>query len=109
VDLQAQYGISPAGNNPTVNQWVDATSASGWDVPTLANQQRIKAVRIAIVARGAREGSSVAPASVTLWQNDPNDASLGVTSRNFDAAEQRFRYQVLTVVVPLINTIWTGT
>jgi type IV pilus assembly protein PilW len=109
VDLQAQYGISPAGNNPTVNQWVDATAASGWDAPTLINQQRIKAVRIAIVARGAREGSSVAPASVTLWQNDPNDASLGVTSRSFDTAEQRYRYQVLTVVVPLINTIWTGT
>jgi hypothetical protein len=29
-------------------------------------------------------------------------------TRAFNAAERRYRYQVLTVVVPLINVIWAG-
>jgi hypothetical protein len=31
-----------------------------------------------------------------------------VQSRALSTAEQRYRYQVLTVVVPLINVIWAG-
>ena len=30
-------------------------------------------------------------------------------NRNFTTAEQRFRYQTLTVVIPLINAIWART
>jgi type IV pilus assembly protein PilW len=107
VELQAQYGVAPA-NSTVVNQWVDATAASGWDNPSAADQQRIKAVRVAIVARGAREGNQVAPASVLLWQDDPLDVTTARV-RAFTTAEQRFRYQALTSVVPLINAIWSGT
>jgi type IV pilus assembly protein PilW len=99
VELQAQYGIAPAGSE-TVNDWVDATAASGWDAPSLADSRRIRAVRISVVARGNREGGQAGPASVVLWP--------GLT-RAFTAGEQRFRYQALTVVVPLINQIWSGT
>jgi hypothetical protein len=39
-----------------------------------------------------------------LW-----DAGLpSEKSRVLNAAERRYRYQVLTVVVPLINVIWAG-
>lgn len=109
VDLQAQYGVAPAGSQ-TVNEWVDATAASGWEAPSATNQQRIKAIRISIIARGAREGQAAGftPPSIILWQDDPLDVSTART-RAFTAAEQRFRYQALTVVIPLINTIWTGT
>jgi type IV pilus assembly protein PilW len=84
---------------------VDATAAAGWDNPTQANQRRIKAVRISIVARGARDNGPVTPGPLVLW-DDPgttNDRSMAL-----NADQQRFRYQVLTVVVPLINEIWTG-
>lgn len=104
VQLQAQYGVADAGSE-VVNAWVDATVAAGWDNPSQANQRRIKAVRISIVARGARDNGSVTPGPLVLW-DDPgtsNDRSMAL-----DADQQRFRYQVLTVVVPLINAIWTG-
>jgi type IV pilus assembly protein PilW len=106
VDLQAQYGIAPAGSD-VINQWVDATAASGWSNPSLANQGRIKALRLAIVARGTREGGTVAPASVKLWDDDNGDGTNDdPRNHNFSTADRRFRYQVLTVVVPLINSIW---
>lgn len=104
VDLQAQYGISDTAANPTVTAWVDATG--GWANPTLADSGRIKAVRLAIVARGTREGRTGAtPASVVLWGEGTPDER----TRAFDADERRYRYQVLSVIVPLINSIWTGT
>jgi type IV pilus assembly protein PilW len=105
IELQAQYGISATVASKTVNQWVDATGA--WSAPSMADQQRIKAIRISIVARGAREGQALPPTSVLLWQDDPLDPATART-RAFSAGEQRFRYQALTVVIPLINTIWTG-
>lgn len=106
IELQAQYGIAPAGSQ-VVDEWVDATADSGtdWAAPSLANQARIKAVRISIVARGNQDGTEVAPASLVLW-DDPGDDNDRV--RALGAGERRFRYQVLTVVVPLINTIWAG-
>jgi type IV pilus assembly protein PilW len=97
VDLQAQYGIAPAGSQ-IVDTWVDATGA--WSGALSAvNAARIKAIRFSLVTRGNREGGTVGPASVVLWDT---------TTRTFTAAERNYRYQVLTVVVPLINVIWAG-
>jgi type IV pilus assembly protein PilW len=103
VEMQAQYGVAPAGSQ-IVDEWVDATGAD-WAAPSLANQARIKAVRISIVARANRDGTDLAPASLVLW-DDAGTANDRV--RALSADERRFRYQVLTVVVPLINTIWAG-
>ncbi|MFO1504347.1 MAG: PilW family protein [Steroidobacteraceae bacterium] len=103
VDVQAQYGVAPAGSQ-VVNAWVDATGA--WaGVPSAANLARIKAVRISIVTRGERDNTSPVPptpAAVPLW------TTPAVRNHVFTAAERRYRYQVLTVVVPLINVIWAG-
>jgi type IV pilus assembly protein PilW len=100
IELQAQYGVANAGSQ-TVNAWVDATGGT-WAVPTEADQRRIKAIRVAIVARGNLEGGAVTPGPLVLW-----DAGLpSQRVRALSAAEQRYRYQVLTVVIPLINTIW---
>ena len=102
VDLQAQYGVAPAGSQ-IVNQWVDATGA--WaGVPTAANIARIKAVRISIVTRGQLENGPVTPGPLVLWDaGQPSEKT-----RVLGVAERRYRYQVLTVVVPLINVIWAG-
>jgi len=105
IELQAQYGIAPVGSQK-VDTWVDATGGT-WAAPTLVNQRRIKAVRIAIIARGAREGKAVAPASLRLWEADADMGSAAV-DRALSADERRFRYQVLNVVVPLVNIIWAG-
>jgi type IV pilus assembly protein PilW len=101
IELQAQYGIANAGSQ-TVNAWVDATGV--WAAPTDADQRRIKAVRIALVARGNREGQMVSPNQLVLW--DAGQATQQV--RVLSDEERRFRYQVLTVVIPIVNTIWAG-
>jgi type IV pilus assembly protein PilW len=108
AELQAQYGVSATANSSTVTDWVDATGGT-WAAPADINAvRRIKAIRISIVTRGNREGGGVSPASVLLWQDDPADPSTART-RALTTAEQRFRYQALTVVIPLVNAIWTGT
>lgn len=101
IDLQAQYGVAPAGSQ-TVDSWVDATG--GWAAPTEGDQRRIKAVRFAIIARGARDAQTISPASLTLW----DDGNGNVKTRSLSAEERHYRYQVLTVIVPLINTIWAN-
>lgn len=105
VEMQAQYGVAPAGNQ-VVNDWVDATGGT-WAAPTLANQRRIKAIRIAIIARGARDGQVVSPSTLRLFEADAGMGTAAV-DRNLSADEQHYRYQVLSVVVPLINIIWAG-
>ena len=99
--------MAPAGSQ-AVNEWVDATAASGWADPSAADIARIKAVRIAIVTRGNFERD---PEDPTTWsvrlrwccgtQGSPTELSIPLTDD-----ERRFRYKVLRVVVPLINVIW---
>jgi len=107
VDLQAWYGVAPA-NSQTVNEWVDATGAT-WAAPTDANQRRIKALRLAIVTRGNLEREVVSPDELVLWDDDP-DSDDAATERKIalDDDQRRYRYKVLTVIVPLINVIWAG-
>jgi len=102
VNLQAQYGVAPAGSQ-TVNEWVSATGAT-WAAPTAADQARIKAVRVAIVTRGNLEREVVSPASLVLWDEGlVTEQAMALTD-----AERRYRYKVLRVVVPIINVIWAG-
>ena len=101
-DLQAQYGIADTGSQ-TVNAWVDATGT--WDAAALtnANIRRIKAVRVAIVARGAQQASLVAPEHLVLWGTGAHQRV-----RVLSQAERYYRYTVLTTVIPLVNIIWAG-
>jgi len=101
VDFQIQYGVAPAGGQ-AVNDWVDATGAT-WENPVAADLARIKAVRMAIVTRGNREPGAVSPAQLVLWDAGlPTERTLALTDE-----QRRYRYRVLTVVVPLINLIWS--
>ncbi len=101
-DLQAQYGIADVGSQ-TVNNWVDATG--DWSAASLtnANIRRIKAVRVALVTRGAQQATLVAPEQLVLWGTG-NEARV----RDLTTAERYYRYTVLTTVIPLVNIIWAG-
>lgn len=105
VNLQAQYGISAAGlpsNDPNFNQiisWVDASGV--WAAPTVVNRNRIKAIRIAVIARNAKmEPGVVTPNALTAWAGGP------VIDLSADADWQRYRYRVFETIVPLRNVIW---
>lgn len=99
VNIQAQYGVSGSAVSNQVTQWVDATG--GWAAPSVTDRNRIKAVRIAVVARNAkREAEVVTSASNALpvWTGGP--------TINLGADSDHYRYRVFETIVPLRNMIW---
>jgi type IV pilus assembly protein PilW len=119
VNLQAQYGISTAANSNQVTQWVDA-SGSTWSAPTLANRNRIKAIRIAIVARNAKiEQEAVtaacssttvdvpAPTGLCAWTGNSTSPAPTIDLSPGDPNWARYRYRVFQTIIPLRNMIWS--
>jgi type IV pilus assembly protein PilW len=108
VDLQAQYGVAAAGSQ-SISEWVDATGST-WQTLTTANMSRIKAVRIAIVARGEYDAALVSPEKLVLWDDPAAGQVITATKyeRTLSTAERHYRYQVLGTIVPLVNIIRAG-
>lgn len=109
VSLQAQYGVSPTSNSEIINEWQDASGA--WAAPNIDNRNRIKAVRLAVIARNGLferdvvsqdcNGAASGPARVCLWDGNTNanlSASLG-------ADWDHYRYRVYELIVPLKNVL----
>lgn len=125
VNIQAQYGISNNLLTPSnlVDQWVDATAP--WDAPTTAARNRIKAVRVAVVARnGLLEKTNVsnpcssltsdAPTGLCAWSGtsaNPIVASpapaINLSNDPDGTSWQRYRYRVFEAIIPLRNVIWS--
>jgi type IV pilus assembly protein PilW len=117
VDMQAQYGVSDTANSNRITAWVDASAP--WDAPTVTNRNRIKAVRIAVVARnGILEKTdvdgSVACSSLTAANPTGLCAWAGAAGSpapeidlSGDANWKRYRYRVYETIVPLRNMIWS--
>lgn len=119
VNLQAQYGISAAATSNQITQWVDATGGT-WAAPTVADRNRIKAVRIAVVARNPKtEGGNVTavcssvtaatPTGLCAWPGNASSPAPTVTlSNDTDGTSwQRYRYRVFETIIPLRNMIWS--
>ena len=135
VNLQAQSGVSAAGlsnSDPNYNriiQWVDATAATGWNAPAVADRNRIKAVRIAVVARNAKLETSVvtsacssttaaAPTGLCAWDATsalptpivPPFVASPAPTIDLSASDPQwlqYRYRVFDTIIPLRNVIWT--
>lgn len=107
IDLQAQYGIAPVGSTQ-ITQWCNATATSvcgNWTNPGTNDVSRIRAVRIAIVARSVQfEKEQVSAANLTLWE--AGDAGDPPPSRALTDDERHYRYKVFTTIVPIRNVIW---
>jgi type IV pilus assembly protein PilW len=122
VNIQAQYGISTAGNVDTVSAWVDATDQSAaaggvnWAAPTLANRNRIKAIRIAVVARNGQleQAAVTAPCSAAYingpcsWTGGPAVNLTNLLDAGGATNWQNYRYRVFSAIVPLRSMVWTG-
>ncbi|MFZ2542236.1 MAG: PilW family protein [Gallionella sp.] len=115
VNIQAQYGISAAATSNQITQWLNPTGGT-WATPTIADRNRIKAVRIAVVARnGLLEKENVTVACTTA-KGTVNNGPCAWDDTNFDAAPainlsndplwQRYRYRVFETILPLRNVIW---
>jgi len=112
IDLQAQYGINDDPLRPqVVTKWVNATAADGWNNLTIAQTARIKAVRIALVARSAQyEKPDTTGNCTTTTAPMVADWSDWATfdTTNYPADWQCYRYKVFQTVVPLRNIIWAN-
>ncbi len=107
VDLQAQYGITPAGSQQ-VTCWTNATGnacgGTNWANPPAAEVRRIRAVRLAVLARSPiAEKPSVAggPCDTTTVAPTWSGGNF-----NLPANWQCYRFRVFETVVPLRNVIW---
>ena len=110
VTVQAQYGVSQVDTSNMVNEWVDATGIWSPAALTVANRNRIKAIRVAVVARNPLQervavsqncdGAVAGLARVCVW-NDTTNVTL-TANNNW----QNYRYKVYETVVPLRNVLW---
>ncbi len=132
VNIQAQYGISAAANSNQVVRWVNAKNLADWVVATdgtstgvdwgtsltLANRNRIKALRIAVVARNAKmEVSNVTnacssttlanPTGLCAWPGSVASPAPSIDLSQSDPNWRRYRYRVFENIIPLRNMIWS--
>lgn len=120
VNIQAQYGISANANSNQVTQWVNATGdwADTATKPTLANRNRIKAIRVAVVARnGLLETTDVTdacssttaakPTGLCAWDGAAAGSEAPSIDLSADANWRRYRYRVYETIIPIRNIIWS--
>jgi type IV pilus assembly protein PilW len=109
VNLQALYGVAVNPTDPKVAQWVSPKDPP-WDAATLmdgsggsaTNIARLRAVRIAVVARNAQwERDMVSPATVTMFADIP---AVAVTV-NLTDPERQYRYKIVETVISLRNML----
>ena len=106
VNIQAQYGIADTASSNKVTSWVSATSP--WDAPTVDQRNRIRAMRVAVVARnGQLEKTNVTAAAPLAWP-DLNGSPAPTIDLSADADWQRYRYRVYETIIPLRNMIWSS-
>ena len=116
VNMQAQYGVSANADSNQVNEWVNATGAT-WAAPTVADRNRIKAIRVVIVVRnGLLEKENVSTACTTA-KGVVNTGPCAWDDTDFSAAPiinlagiadwQRYRYRTFETIIPLRNMLWS--
>lgn len=115
VNMQAQYGISATANLGTVVSWVDATGV--WAAPTVAERNRIKAIRIVVVARNGLLEKEVVTNTCTTAKGTLNSGPCAWDDTDFNAAPQidlstdinwqNYRYKAFETIIPLRNMLWS--
>lgn len=117
VELQAQYGVANAGSQQ-INDWVDATGS--WAAPSVADRQRIKAVRIVVVARSGKRDAAIVTNTCAnnagtnygpcAWSDSAADAAplIDLRANAGDTEWQHYRYKTYQTVIPMRNVMWSN-
>ncbi len=117
VALQAQYGVAANINSNQVSQWVNATAP--WNAPTVADRNRIRAVRVAVVARSGQRDREIVTNQCVTAKGTVNNGPCAWDDTNYDAAPmidlsvvdgadwQNFRYRAFETIVPIRNMLWS--
>jgi len=98
VNLQVQYGVSSTATSNQVTSWVDASGGT-WAAPSVANRNRIKAIRLVVVARNSKKEQDNVTSSALTWSGGTIDLSA-------DASWQKYRYRTFETIIPLRNVVW---
>ena len=112
VAIKAIYGVAADADNLHISTW-EKPSGATWGAAALAqnnnNLARLRAVRIAVIARNAQPEKQAdddtaatprfSPATFTLF----GDTSASITFGNPD---RHYRYQVFDITVPLRNMLF---
>jgi type IV pilus assembly protein PilW len=117
VSLQAQYGISGIASSNQVTQWVDA-SGLRWTTPVVSDRNRIKAIRLAVVARNEKKEltnvttpcsstTAAAPTGLCAWEGTGLSPAPTIDLSANDPDWLRYRYRVFETIIPLRNVIWS--
>jgi type IV pilus assembly protein PilW len=133
VNLQVQYGIADTANSNQITRWVNAKNNADWGATTVdgaatgvdwgtgltvANRNRIKAVRVAVVARNAKieaptvtnacgSITSIAATGLCAWQGSDTSPAPAIDLSPGNSTWGRYRYRVFETIVPLRNVIWS--
>jgi len=115
VNMQAQYGIANAGSQ-SISCWTDATGSacngSDWANPPAADIYRIKAIRVAIVARSSQKTAGITttanPVAWTQPTTTPTSSAAPVINLSTSVGTDwgHYRYKVYQTVIPVRNVIW---
>lgn len=116
VNMQAQYGVSASAASNQVNEWVNATGAT-WAAPSVADRNRIKAIRVAVVVRngllektnvsnGCSSTTAANPTGVCAWDGSTLDEAP-VINLTGNADWRRYRYRTFETIIPLRNMLWS--
>lgn len=106
ISMQAQYGVSNTANLNTVTAWVEPTGTWAAPITNIANRNRIKAIRVAIVLRnGLKEKTQVTPNSNLTWTG--SDGTTMTLSVAHLPDWGNYRYRVFGTTVPLRNMLWS--
>lgn len=100
VTLKAIYGVAAKAEDTHVSDWVTA-SGSQWGIANITPEDigRIRAVRLAIVARNATPDKETAPySSFSLFPGSGEEYQ-------YDIPDRKYRYQSYDMIVPLRNMV----
>jgi len=107
VDMQTQYGIASTGQ--TVDSWVDPKGTT-WATPSAVDIKKIKAIRVALVARSAqyeKPEKGAACISTTQAMADKWSTWAKFTTSSYPADWNCYQYKAFETVIPLRNVIWS--
>jgi type IV pilus assembly protein PilW len=115
VTIKAIYGVAADVLNAGISSWFDPSTAP-WDATTLSdgstasirNLRRIRAIRLAVIARNAQPekkadtaaagDAGFSPATFTLF----GDTAVSKTVTN---TQRQYRYKVFDITIPLRNMV----
>ncbi len=101
VAMRAEFGIASGGQNAAVDTWRTGVCSGANCVPSVADWQNLRVIRIALVARSQQQAGAGTTTAAPQW-----GGQTAITLSGTVSDWQNYRYQTTEVVIPLRNIVW---